>query len=409
MKKSKSFMVLVLVLVCGILRAGDGPAYNPFHSPSIVFSYPDGDGKMAVSVIIPDGKELCDYLVDKSVGVIAQMGMAGPNGWGADSTDVQSITGWSGYSDYRLITSLEGWAPDHFRGTPFVIDVDGNVSYLSLSLFTGWFGGNNTIVRKEGAGHIIDFYKGDYVAAEAPVITETQQTDSVSIEIGTGLTLSVTVRGTLPIYSAWLHDGVVVSDRAVHPGVGVAEATLTFDIPSVSEDDEGEWVCSFINLHGRTISEAVTLIAIVDSDGDGLSDEDDAVLGTDPNNPHSDDDGLNDGDEVDLGTDPLDDDSDDDGLKDGDEVDLGTDPLDDDSDDDGVKDGDEFITFEVGWNNFAVPFEVDVATLFADSKVQSSIWRWEGIRYSLVTTLEPLKGYWGYATERCHILWIRTE
>ncbi|KRB76379.1 protein kinase [Nocardioides sp. Root190] len=43
----------------------------------------------------------------------------------------------------------------------------------------------------------------------------------------------------------------------------------------------------------------------VDSDGDGLSDEDEAGAGTDPANPDSDGDGINDGAEVTAGTDPL--------------------------------------------------------------------------------------------------------
>lgn len=45
---------------------------------------------------------------------------------------------------------------------------------------------------------------------------------------------------------------------------------------------------------------------VADSDEDGLSDDEEAELGTDPNNPDTDGDGVNDGDEVDCGTDPLD-------------------------------------------------------------------------------------------------------
>ena len=43
-----------------------------------------------------------------------------------------------------------------------------------------------------------------------------------------------------------------------------------------------------------------------DTDGDGLSDEEEAALGTDPTNPDSDGDGISDGEEVAQGTDPLD-------------------------------------------------------------------------------------------------------
>ena len=76
-----------------------------------------------------------------------------------------------------------------------------------------------------------------------------------------------------------------------------------------------------------------------DTDGDGLSDGREVDLGTDPLEPDTDGDGLDDGREVDLGTNPLDSDTDDDGLSDGREVDLGTDPTDPDSDGDGIPDG----------------------------------------------------------------------
>ena len=84
-------------------------------------------------------------------------------------------------------------------------------------------------------------------------------------------------------------------------------------------------------------------LIITDCDGDGITNELEEQLGTDPYDPDSDDDGLNDGDEVNVhGTDPLDSDSDDDGLNDGDEVNVhGTDPLNADSDGDLLDDGTE--------------------------------------------------------------------
>ncbi len=66
----------------------------------------------------------------------------------------------------------------------------------------------------------------------------------------------------------------------------------------------------------------------LDSDGDGLSDEEELADGSDPNDPDSDDDGLDDGREDDYGSDPNDSDSDDDGLTDGEEDQIGTNPID---------------------------------------------------------------------------------
>ena len=82
-----------------------------------------------------------------------------------------------------------------------------------------------------------------------------------------------------------------------------------------------------------------------DSDGDGLSDEYETRIGTDPFNPDTDGDGLTDGDEVlKYKTDPLNPDSDYDGLKDGAEVlKHRTNPLDPDTDKGGVTDGHEVL------------------------------------------------------------------
>lgn len=65
-----------------------------------------------------------------------------------------------------------------------------------------------------------------------------------------------------------------------------------------------------------------------DSDGDGLSDDEEAELGTDPDSADSDGDGFDDGDEVGRGTDPLDEDTDGDGDSDGEEIACGSSPLD---------------------------------------------------------------------------------
>ncbi|MBJ7355906.1 hypothetical protein, partial [Nocardioides sp.] len=88
-----------------------------------------------------------------------------------------------------------------------------------------------------------------------------------------------------------------------------------------------------------------------DSDDDGLTDEEEAEIGTDPQDPDTDNDGLSDGDEVNTHTtDPLDPDTDDGGVTDGAEVDHGTDPLNgaDDLPGTGDADGDGLTDVEEG-------------------------------------------------------------
>jgi hypothetical protein len=84
-----------------------------------------------------------------------------------------------------------------------------------------------------------------------------------------------------------------------------------------------------------------------DTDGDGLSDVDEAAYGTDPLNRDYDADGLLDGEEVyTYGTDPLNNDTDGDGLLDGEEINqYGTSPLSPDTDGDGISDADELFIY----------------------------------------------------------------
>ncbi len=80
-----------------------------------------------------------------------------------------------------------------------------------------------------------------------------------------------------------------------------------------------------------------------DTDGDGLTDDEEDKIGTDPRNPDTDGDGLNDFEEVrGYNTNPLKADTDDDNLTDYDEVMVhGTSPVKNDTDSDGLNDGEE--------------------------------------------------------------------
>tara|TARA_R110002050_G_scaffold267266_2_gene408875 strand:+ start:23560 stop:24846 length:1287 start_codon:yes stop_codon:yes gene_type:complete len=76
-----------------------------------------------------------------------------------------------------------------------------------------------------------------------------------------------------------------------------------------------------------------------DTDDDGITDGDEKQEGTDPTKKDTDEDGIDDGVEKTDKTDPLKSDTDSDGVSDGDEKEDGTDPLNTDSDEDGVSDG----------------------------------------------------------------------
>ncbi len=121
---------------------------------------------------------------------------------------------------------------------------------------------------------------------------------------------------------------------------GAAIALLLFAPAAAALQGAGN--AAFVNITGSDLT---------DSDGDGLPDVVEAVLGTDPNNPDTSGDGVSDGWKVWHGLDPLSSadvhqDLDGDGLTALQEYQHGTDPHRRDTDGDGFWDG-----FEVAWGS----------------------------------------------------------
>lgn len=113
--------------------------------------------------------------------------------------------------------------------------------------------------------------------------------------------------------------------------------TLRFELVSAGGSTDDFWY----------IDDVLVAAKVYDTDNDGLPDYDEAIRGTDPNNPDTDGDGLPDGWEVDHNLNPLDPtgdngalgDPDHDGLNNITEYNLGTDPRNPDTDGDGLLDG----------------------------------------------------------------------
>ncbi|MBS1536433.1 MAG: outer membrane beta-barrel protein, partial [Bacteroidetes bacterium] len=160
-----------------------------------------------------------------------------------------------------------------------------------------------------------------YTGNEVGFYPKSQTDPTISTEKKSGIGIAIPVGGG--IY--WQATKQVGFDLNI-----TSHLSTTDEInPQIDGTNDGTW----IGMIGITYNFKSSK---TDTDGDGLTDEMEEKLGTDPNNPDTDGDGLRDGEEVnDYKTDPLKADTDGDGLKDGNEVkNHKTDPLKADTDGD---------------------------------------------------------------------------
>ncbi len=245
-----------------------------------------------------------------------------------------------------------------------VINPDGTLTFVPDEGFVGTVLFTYTISDGNGgeaeATVRIDVLPADNSAPDA-------QDDSYVAPQDEPLTLAVLANDSDP-------DGdplvIIVVEQPAHGTVAIApDGTLVYT-PDEGYVGPDAFSYTVSDGHGGTDTALVTL-NVGDRDGDGLPDNEEIGLGTDPDDKDSDDDGLGDGTEVrgdgplsdDGPTDPTNPDTDGDGIQDGTEVGLTvgtpdtdptvfvpdldpgskTDPNDDDSDDDGLKDGSEDV------------------------------------------------------------------
>lgn len=126
--------------------------------------------------------------------------------------------------------------------------------------------------------------------------------------------------------------------------------------PSADTDGDG-----LTNLQEQLLGTDPT---VADSDGDGISDGQEVLVGLDPTNQTDaaqdvDGDGVTNAQEILLGTDMNNADTDGDGISDGQEVILGSDPIDSDSDNDGMTDGAELAAGTNPTDATSTPVDTD--------------------------------------------------
>ena len=168
--------------------------------------------------------------------------------------------------------------------------------------------------------------------------------------------------------AAWQKVNAAITDYAVTSDTDgdllSADRERALGLSPTSKDTDADGLADSVEVlttmtdPTRPRSDGTTPDLTADRDRDGLGNDVELRLGTDPVDPDSDGDGLLDGAERTFGSDPLKADTDDDRLGDVSEQRLRTDPRDPDSDDDGVLDGDEVYASPVETGLAGVSVEV---------------------------------------------------
>lgn len=138
--------------------------------PTAFFGMAQADGRIPVTLRLPAGATLRQYLVDPSVissdAQIMHVGVAGPNGWGAETSDTIVF---SGADALFLTTTFESLNPGHFRGTFLAfVSTQSEPVYVNLGppaepLWDVYFGSaGGFIVEDEQGNAAIDFAAADY-------------------------------------------------------------------------------------------------------------------------------------------------------------------------------------------------------------------------------------------------------
>ena len=159
---------------------------------------------------------------------------------------------------------------------------------------------------------------------------------------------TVTVENSVPVAEAGPQGEVVERRTHVMDGTGSSDVDPQDNLSFTWRQIAGEPTVTLSSVSSATVSfvapsvQGTTMLTfgLVVSDGEADSPEDRVVVLITPV-PDTDADGLDDEEEADLGTDPMRGDTDRDSMQDGPEVAIGLDPLDGDTDDDGIRDGEE--------------------------------------------------------------------
>ena len=258
-----------------------------------------------------------DKFIDDAAAVIDNDDDGHPGRWNIDKTESDSTTG----------LTIDRFDDDPLEWADTDLDGVGDNSDWAPEDLTEWADTDG-----DGVGDNADVAPNDPERWKntAPVFVDI---DELSVNQGQSMTLSLVVTDS---------DGDEITYSLIRAQEFIRLEENVLEISAALTTDPGEYaiIVKAADGFGGTDFFNITLTVVADADGDGLSDELEALMGTASDDKDTDDDGIPDGSEdsnhngiVDEGeTNPLSIDTDGDGIQDGTESGLSSDDISSDTD-----------------------------------------------------------------------------
>ncbi len=277
-------------------------------------------------------------LVSLSIGAVQDVVMEGNYAYVASYTSGWQVVSLVNRTAPKIVSSAGEFKPDdvelmdgiaffsdiyYVNGVPYVnVQDPEHAAYQGYVDFSRFDDGNGTGLALDASYIYLTsdksrLYIGQYRLQEdqggiAPTISLTQPLPGAAIVEGKPFTLTADAQDDIAVREVgFLVDGELRSRDTSRPFE--AQVTMPYGTGGTTIILAADAVDFGGNL-AQTPDLSVKVL--VDSDRDGLADEQETTLGTDPHNPDTDGDGLLDGFEVDIGFNPLKTDSNGDGIPD---------------------------------------------------------------------------------------------
>ena len=160
-----------------------------------------------------------------------------------------------------------------------------------------------------------------------PLLALTNLSIRIHADVYAGSNRLCLAESAATVLTPYQAENVILSIPSEHLEMSSDSALSIGPFMVVGEDLDGLIVANHPSVTSVVLQ--ASSLGVIDSDGDGVPDQEEAERGLLPDNPDSDGDGLSDGDELNIyGTQPTHADTDGDGMSDGDELVAGTGALD---------------------------------------------------------------------------------